>query len=192
MNKLAQKQSINTLKTEPEIVYGTFWFRFFAMMIDTVIMMPFIIAELNNKIRWKSPTIFIIISLLVFLYRPFCEYKYGATLGKMVLKLSVVNDHFEKVNLKQVLLRNIFNIVFTVISLVTTLILFNTQGFENATTLKVLDNLPGEAEFRHSTLWLASILYIVEIVFLLVDKQKRSLHDRIGNTLVIRNVELSA
>ncbi len=59
------------------------------------------------------------------------EYIYGATLGKMALKLRVVDAQFEKAGLQEILLRNIFNIVPSLITLVFTIGIYLRPEFED-------------------------------------------------------------
>ena len=119
-------------------------------------------------------------------YKPFCEYEYGATLGKMALKLKVVNQQFEKANLQEVLLRNVFQIVLTLVGLVTTVIFFNSPEFQEITGFMEYSTKLNANQGSMWVNWVVYILYIVDVIYLLSDKQKRSLHDRIGNTYVVQ------
>ena len=65
-------------------VYGTFWERLIAYLLDALIVsavgMP--IAYFNVT-SWKSFAILIVATSIGIAYKPFMEYHYGATIGKM-------------------------------------------------------------------------------------------------------------
>lgn len=177
------------ISNQPEIIYATFWERFFALLIDSLVLMPIIIMAVINEITWKDLIIFLILFLITWTYKSFCEYKYGATIGKMVLKLIVVNKYFQKATFKEILLRNIFFIIGDLVSAIAILYIFNSPEFQNATTLKEYFSIPVGREFRSGHSLFDIILYSIEIILLLNDKQRRALHDRIGNTYVIKKTK---
>ncbi|MBK8392708.1 MAG: RDD family protein [Saprospiraceae bacterium] len=55
----------------------------------------------------------LVIGILLMCYKPFMEFQYGATLGKMAVKLKVVNLDFEKITLSQSIIRYIPGLWFT-------------------------------------------------------------------------------
>ena len=85
---------------EADIVFAKFWARFGAMLIDGLVVIAIVLpATYFNVIQWKSPWIYIVTSLLTIIYKPFMEYEYGATLGKMAVGIKVVGHQFQKVTL---------------------------------------------------------------------------------------------
>src|SRR5690242_1599640 len=100
-------------RNESAVVYGGFWIRFGAIIIDGIILSPVAFGLLYfNATMWKSMPILILGSLVQIAYKPFCEIYYGATLGKMALKLKVVNYEYNSINTVEGLGRNVFGIVF--------------------------------------------------------------------------------
>src|SRR5205823_4178142 len=96
---------------EADIVFAKFWTRFAAMLIDGIVVIAIVLpATYFNVIQWKAPWIYIITSLLTVVYKPFMEYEYGATLGKMAVGIQVVGHQFQKVTLKEELRRVSFYI----------------------------------------------------------------------------------
>jgi uncharacterized RDD family membrane protein YckC len=120
----------------------------------------------------------VLLSVMAVAYKPFMESVYGATLGKMVLKLKVVNVRLEKASLGEILSRNIFHVVPFLISLTLTELFAQwvfSPIFDSSVTALTL-------------IYIANFLVtIVDIVVLLGDKRYRSLHDRIGGTCVIEH-----
>jgi uncharacterized RDD family membrane protein YckC len=121
------------------------------------------------------------------IYKPIQEYNYGATIGKKFMKLMVVNKDYEKINLKEVLLRNIFDIVWRIFFFVITLIIYKSEGFLNISSNKEFVDFQKDIINLNPYLLLYLFIIIIEIVFILTDKKRRALHDRIGNTFVIKS-----
>jgi uncharacterized RDD family membrane protein YckC len=109
--------------------FASFKDRAFALLIDGLVLLPVTAVMWFDKSTWKSQSIFIIVALIQLLYKPFCEYKYGATIGKRAMKLLVVNKVFTKAGLQEVVVRNIFNIISGIFFSGITLIVFNTPAF---------------------------------------------------------------
>lgn len=171
---------------ERSVIYGTFWQRFLALFIDGLLLSPALFIDWYNKTEWKNSLLLIVVALLATIYKPFMEYTYGATLGKKAINLIVVSKDFEKPALRNILLRNIFDIGQRLLTLVIILMVFSMPQFQVITSIKEFSNLQRTVI---NPLWITiapTVLVIIEIIFILTDAQKRSLHDRIGSTLVIR------
>jgi uncharacterized RDD family membrane protein YckC len=126
------------------------------------------------------------VALIQLLYKPFCEYKYGATIGKRAMKLLVVNKVFTKAGLQEVVVRNIFNIISGIFFSGITLIVFNTPAFAAVKSNAEFVQLQNRMFNSNPYLIGYTILLIAEIIFILSDKRRRSLHDRMGGTFVIK------
>jgi uncharacterized RDD family membrane protein YckC len=171
----------------PKITYGTFWPRLGAVLIDGLVVSPLVLPlSYYNMIQWKSPALYVLVSLLGLAYKPFCEFMYGATIGKKAVKLKVVNLQYGKANLTEVLGRNIFNLATGLISIFLTLSVFTMAGFEEIHGFMEYSNFISQQQTLNWFGRLSGIHYIVDVIFLWTDDKKRTLHDRIGRTYVIR------
>lgn len=171
----------------PQITYGGFWARFFASLIDGLILIPFVFPlTYYNMVSWKSPAVYLLISIVGLAYKPFCEFMYGATIGKKALNLKVVNQAYEKPSLVEILLRNIFNFIAGIVSLIFTLTLFSMPGFEQVANFTDYITFTAKMKSVNSINQFSGLHYVVDVVFLLIDPMKRTLHDRIGKTYVIK------
>ncbi len=74
-----------------DVRYSTFGQRFLALLVDGLVLAPFLLVDFYNKTTWKSLALLMIVFIIMLVYKPFMEAKYGATLGKMALGLTVVN-----------------------------------------------------------------------------------------------------
>src|SRR5215467_7919823 len=93
-----------------QVRYSTFWQRFMAILVDSLVLIPVVIIDTFNKITWKNHSVFILSFLITLTYKPLLESKYGASLGKMALNLKIVNTKYQKAETKNIILRNIFGI----------------------------------------------------------------------------------
>jgi uncharacterized RDD family membrane protein YckC len=168
------------------VKYGGFWQRFGALFIDGLILAP-ISMGLNyfNIITWKSPMILVAITIIAIGYKPFMEYSYGATWGKMALKLKVTNLEFEKADLQAILMRNIFHIVPQLISLVFSIGMYTDPDFQSVTGFMEFSTFSEQFTTLQYINYASGLLTIVDAIMLAADSQKRSLHDRIGGTFVL-------
>lgn len=87
---------------------GSFWKRLLAFIVDEVLLLVFlfilffILTLLGIKLEGLEKVIFWVLTII---YNSIFIYKSGATIGKKLLKLRVVNSEYKPVSLKQALLR---------------------------------------------------------------------------------------
>ena len=179
----AYEESIFDEEQQP-VVYAGFWKRFAALLIDwlLLVMLSFIITKSN--IAWNGKVVLFITGLAGFTYKPLMEYLYGATLGKKAMSIVVTNQVYEKPILKEVLLRNIFGIVFKIVNTGFSLFIYaNIQFNHTASDFTFLQSLHGYPFALASVILL---VYIIDIIVFFANKQNRALHDIIGKTYVIK------
>jgi uncharacterized RDD family membrane protein YckC len=176
------------LKTE-QVKYATFWNRAGAYLLD-IILLGLIIGIINfiNIANYKSFILYLPFALIGISYKPYMESYYGATIGKMILKLKVTDKNFKKIDMTTSILRSLI-LVFPAMMYIPLFYL----AFNNPNLLE----LSGFLEFSRAMASeyptqgiignLSMILLVADIIFLLSDstKTQRSLHDRIANTYVI-------
>ena len=171
---------------EMPVLYATFWQRLGAVIIDGLIFSLIIPLNIYNETSGKSPALLLASAAITILYKPFCEYKYGATVGKMALKIVVTNKAYQKPRGQEAILRNIFQIIFAALNLVVTLLVFANPQFKAATTFAAYATLRNQLNLVNLITFSICIVYLIDAIFLMADQQKRSLHDRIAATFVVR------
>ncbi|MEQ1559925.1 MAG: RDD family protein [Methyloglobulus sp.] len=165
-----------------EMKYLSFWPRFWASPVDSVILIPIGLLQLlilKTEVfnLEKSMLVSFATYLIWFLYIVVMHGKYGQTLGKMVCKIKVVDHETEQpISYRQSLLREGIQIGIW-------LALFSQQLVSNF-----------DSEFSPKTLFflscLPSIWSIGEVSTMFSNKKRRSLHDYIAGTVVVRtNIE---
>jgi uncharacterized RDD family membrane protein YckC len=176
------------LLTEPElhVTYGNFWPRFGALFLDGLILLVLTPVIIFNETEWKSLFLLIIISAIQISYKPFFEYRYGATPGKMALRLKVVNYEFQQAKSEQIIIRNIFGILSGLIALGISIYTFSQADFLSISTMQQYSHLGYTA--TATLIWesLMFIIFLIDFIFLVSSADSRSLHDRMGKTFVIR------
>ena len=168
------------------VTYSTFWQRFFALLIDGLVLCPLIFIDTYNKTTWKSFPLLIISSLIALAYKPFMEAGYGATLGKMAMKLTIVNYEFQKAGVRNIILRNIIDIVNRVAVTIVTIITFVNPNFEDVNSLAQYNLLSNAAAYASWVTVGLSLLVLADAIVLLADSRRQALHDKIGQTFVIQ------
>lgn len=160
-----------------EAKYSTFWPRFWAPSIDQLVLwplvtfIPFLIVSSLNSSPIQVEYIYGISSLLYYPYSMYLHTAQGATVGKKVCKVRVVDAKNERpIKFRQALLREIIPALFIIGILIAGIIDYET-GSE--TTLE----------------WVGftfAIWFILEIITMLTNRKRRALHDFIAGTVVVR------
>ncbi|WP_139856770.1 RDD family protein [Aequorivita sinensis] len=176
-------------QTEKQIEYATFWSRAGAYILDGIIVGAFtLFINAINIANFKSFLIYLLIAIVAIFYKPFMESKYGATFGKMALKLKVTDQNFNQIDFKQSLLRSIFLIFPAIFFVPIYYFAFNNPNLAEYTQIfEFSQGLAIEYPIQSWISNLSFIIIVVDIIVLLTDntKTQRSLHDRIGKTYVI-------
>ena len=181
------KTDTNSLHSnEPLIEYGTFGLRLGALFIDSLLILPFILFEnLYNIPYLKSELLLSVVFIFALLYKPFTEYYFGATVGKMILRLKVVNSQLNKPTWKEILFRNIFHITPIIIGFSVAFITFSQPEFSNITSFREYSILEKHS-LNFAYQFISFTVIMTDSLFLLTDKKCRALHDRIARTFIIR------
>jgi uncharacterized RDD family membrane protein YckC len=174
-----------TLETVSETnKWAGFWIRTGASLIDVIVYLPIVALSFFNLFSLKFLALQIVIDVALLLYKPLMEYKYGATLGKMAVKIKVVNANFEPLTVQQAILRNVPFWLSHLSSLAGAVILFQHTNFETATTMAQVTFLQNEA--IPSTINTAiSFFTLVCCIVVAFNAKKQGLHDMMANTYCI-------
>ena len=176
---------------EPNVRYGGFWPRLGALIIDGLVLAPLSFGlNFLNINTWKSSLLLLVLTLVTIAYKPFMETVYGATLGKMAFDLKVVNLKFEKASISEVLLRNVFQLVPSLISLVVTLGIYQLSAFESVSGYGEYTEFLSSFTILDIINFVHGMLFLADTIVLLADKNSRSWHDKIAGTCVIQKQQV--
>ena len=161
-----------------------FWIRVVASIIDTAVFIPIIYISFLNFTSIKSFLVLIIIAIPGLIYKPFMESYYGATLGKMVLKLKVINERGEKLDLQSAYIRYIPFLLATVISFAGGYILFSLPEFKTVTNMVEIGQLQEQSSLK-SVESVINLFILVNCVAVAFTYRKRAFHDMMARSFCV-------
>jgi uncharacterized RDD family membrane protein YckC len=190
MNEEALESSLigNEMNNNPEIEYAGIWPRFKAAFIDGFVTLPLGGLMMYNLFMIKSFPLMCFTTLLTILYKPLMEWRYGATVGKMVLQLKVVNEEHQLLTIDQAFGRSLPWIINHVLSLISYFYLFQTDAFYEMTSLSNMDAITVSTPIE-TTSTIYFYIFLVMVGSLIYDKRKQGIHDKIAKTVVIINTK---
>lgn len=165
--------------------YQTFWPRFFAGFIDGLVFLPLSFADSFLSAPARPPLVIILWSGIIYssywLYSVLLHSRYGQTLGKMAMKIKVLDVSEERIpTFRQAFLRDIGYIVLNTLSLMYLVYLVLAGKYIADAEISTL---PGRILMWASLGW-----FLLEIITMATNEKRRALHDYIAGTVVIRNV----
>lgn len=167
--------------------YNTLWRRFWADIIDAFILLP--INELDNflsapEFNSKIQVVNAITSFLAFwLYSVLLHVRYGQTIGKMITKVQVLDFSEERIlTLKQALVREAAFIIPDSLNLIWFIYLVVTHQYLDKSQL-IIANLP---IFIMSTSIVPYVFPILDLIVMVSNQKRRTLHDFFAGTVVVR------
>lgn len=166
------------------IRYAGFWIRVAASFIDFLVLTPIVFLNYYNILVVKNLPLLFFTILASMLYKPFMEYKYGATLGKMAVSVKVVDYNYAQISLEQAAIRYIPWFINVVISAILTVTLFNTPEFSEVDDFagigQATQNLPF---YLYSQVY--NFVFLIFIIVVAFNFKKQGLHDMMAKTYCI-------
>lgn len=162
-----------------------FWVRGVALLIDTLILSPLMIASIYNLYHFKNYFLLLMLTIPMMIYQPYMESRYGATIGKKAMKLQVIDKQGRYLSLSKAYVRFIPSLLLMITAMASNYYLYNLPDFEQATTAIEIARLKvGDP---------TNLLYRVIIVFVYIDvltivfnRRKRAIHDFLASSYCIK------
>jgi uncharacterized RDD family membrane protein YckC len=163
--------------------YNTFWPRFWAVLVDSLIFLP--IGILDNYLNSAERGLFILIVWAIvshtvyWLYSVILHARYGQTLGKRVMRVKVLDFNEERLpTLRQAFIRDINYIFLYTFSLGYFIYLvFTGQNTSETEATSLPDQI---------MIWAAFGWFLLEIITMATNDKRRAFHDYIAKTVVVR------
>ena len=172
---------------EAEIRFASFGSRFGASLLDGIILSAIILpVTYFNVTSWKIPYLFILTSLFEIVYKPFLEYRYGATLGKMAVGIQVLGHQFQKVSINEEMRRVSFYMVPSVLQFLFIVRMYFSSEFFSIKNYNDYNQFIVNS--NPATLVLGVLVFFIGIadcITFLLNPQNRSLHDLYAGTYVV-------
>lgn len=178
--------------------YATFWQRSVASLVDFIVISPifliwyFVIATEHPSKFLQIGANFIIVGIYLA-YMIYCHGRDGRTIGKRAMGICVTNTSGNPINWIQawrrssidIILSSLGLILFTAILLLAPDQVFYTSDWtQREQALKALE--PKWASWLD---WANFVWAMSELVTMLFNSKRRSLHDFIAGTIVIRQAQ---
>jgi uncharacterized RDD family membrane protein YckC len=160
--------------------YDTFWRRFYAGLLDGLVLLPIgiLVALIQGDNVLSLVLGMIIMHSAVYVYSVYFHYYSGQTLGKKWMNLRVVDKNEQQLlTFEQSLKRDSIPIFLETIG-----ILFISFQIIKLGYMPSRDSL-----ITQMTDWLGVIWFILEIVTMMTNDKRRALHDLLANSVVIKN-----
>jgi len=177
-------QTINNPKVN-EVQYAGLWIRVGASIIDSFVILPIGLLSFYNLLAFKSLLFMILLTILASLYKPLMEWRYGATLGKMAMKIKVVSEDYGFLGLEQAFGRYMPWMITQVLTLVSYYYLFNSDGFLEMDSFLELGTMTQESP-TDTINTVYNFIFIIIVGSLAVDKRHQGFHDKIAKTFCIK------
>lgn len=171
---------------EPSYQYAGFWIRVGASLVDALIFIAIGIVNLYNLLSFKSMVLELTIAAIYLAYKPFFEYQYGATFGKMALKIRVIDAEGGPIDAQQAIIRNIPYMLVAAVSVLVTLQVYFEPGFNNVDTFAEYTAVTTAAtnEILNTVV---NLFYLVSCLFVAFRANRQALHDSMAGTYCIHN-----
>jgi len=174
----------NQTSSDDTIIYATFMQRAFAFIIDCLVFIPVTLFSNFNTLSIKSLVLSFLITFIWWVYKPLMEWKFGATLGKMALKIRVVDEELQAISLNQAALRFLPYFAVSLSVLFSTIALFGMNGFYEAHTFADFQTLEPNSS-GSGTIQLTVFFFIFSCSSIVLDKKRQAIHDQISRTYCI-------
>lgn len=176
----------NNYKKIRSVQYASFGLRVGATLLDFLITIIPLGAMVYLGYQNKSLMYLLLSAVIGMLYKPVMEGIWGATLGKMIVNISVVDGDLERVDLGQSFLKNALYIINSGIAILGHFWLTGTEAFQEAEGLQETMMAGQDNPYTMITyIWGGIIL--ISCLAMLASELKQTLHDRLANTYCVHN-----
>lgn len=180
------------LEIDGDSVYVGFWKRVGAGILDIIIIIPILYLLFEaQSMGFIAALIIGVIGYLIFsIYSVYFNAMFGGTIGKLIVGIRITKPNGSKIGLKEAMLRSSVDILFGLCMAFIGLTVLFSAGQQVYLSLS-----PAELDeliYSAHPVWQAyvdsasSIWYLSEFIILLLNERKRSLHDFIAGTVVIK------
>ena len=179
-----------------EDVYAGFWIRIAAKILDFIVLLPVIGLLLYIDGLSKSAYFYAVVPNLLFgiWFEVYLVKRYGGTPGKLMMGIKIIKNDGADVDWAAACYRysvELFLAILGVYVMILTLNLIDDNTYISLGFMKrnqliaTLNPLPGKV---HS--WMNGVWVITGLIVLASDRRKRSTHDFIAGTVVIKSIFL--
>jgi len=176
-----------------EWVYAGFWKRFWAAIIDLIIIVPVIYLYFFVRLKGSDKNIAIVITILfsivVAMYNVFFNVRFGGSPGKLAVGIRVTKPDGSRIGWLEAWKRSSVDLLYASLALYINIFAIIHVDLNKYSAL----GFSGQASFLQTYYpsWfgtadvLEQVWFWSELVVLLFNRRKRAIHDFIAGTVVI-------
>lgn len=153
-----------------------FWIRVVATLIDGLVFLPLGAVNVWAFFSLKSLPLVLLLYVPGLLYKPCMESFFGATLGKMVCGVMVVDDSGDRLSLGAAYFRFSLNLPSLVMAVLGAILVFALPEFQAANGIAKASRV-ASANSLHTHMLLATIPFYISCLAIPFSERKRALHD---------------
>jgi len=168
------------------VEYATFLDRFLAALLDFIITLGPLGYITYLGYTGKSLMLLVGTTIIGMLYKPVMEGVWGATLGKMIMKVTMVDSDLDQIDLGQSIMKNGIYIINSLIGMLGQFWVVGTERFQEAEgIMEALAATDGSPYGTVSMIWF--VVMIVSVFSMFGSSVKQTLHDRVAGTYCVKN-----
>jgi len=171
--------------------YANFGPRLLAAFLDAIFTIPILIAAFYFGNMHPNFNMYLIIVLLSAAYKPGLEKVFGATLGKMVVKLRVINEEGENISWSQAIMRYLPWLLGLLIGVYFVYVMFQVPGYTDIDGFTEYSMFAAEYAQNNGSGMdsliqsLGFFLPLISALIMLGNKKRQAAHDTLAETFVI-------
>lgn len=189
---MEDKKTPLTIDGINESIYAGFWTRLGSLLLDFLIVLPyvFLVLYLNGISKYAYYFTFFPGLIFHFWFSIYLVKKYGGTPGKLIVGIKIIKLDGTDVTWREAILRQIVAFILTIFaSIITIYALSMADGeyYESLGWLQKQQYIFGLTPilFKFYT-WTNNIWVYSELFVLLFNKRRRALHDFIADTVIVK------
>lgn len=175
-------------------IYAGFGPRLASLLLDAVIIMPFVFVILYLNSASKDIYYYTLLPNLAFnlWYNIYLPKRYGGTPGKLILGMQILNLNGNPIGFKEAFLRHLVMLILTLFSsvlMIDALLVADESTFQDLGWLQQSVYLMSLSPLLFTIYtWLTNIWTWSELIVLLTNPRRRALHDYIAGTVIVKKI----
>lgn len=162
-----------------------FWIRVLASLVDGLIFIPIVTLINYNLTSIKSLVLMLILTIPSLIYKPLMEARFGGTVGKMVMRIKVIDFNGMNISLFRAYLRFLPQLLPLIVGLVWNYYLFSSPEFTSAKTSFQLENIRSQLIALKWISNVCNIVALIDVLALIRSRHKRAIHDYLANSYCV-------
>lgn len=174
-------------------IYAGFGSRLVAMLLDFAILIPyFFLLEYLRGLSILTYQIVLIPNLVFMIwFHVYLVRRYGGTPGKLIAGIKIINKGGKNIDSKGALMRYLVSLIIGIFYGVLMFYIIQDADNEKYQNLGFWERSLYIADLNPQLMkinsWIANIWFYSELIVLLTNKRKRSIHDFMANSVVIKS-----